>query len=112
MIMLFKNEDMNNSNIFKIFGKNISNNNIDKTQNLNDEHIISKIDFNIIDYVCCGKFRNRDANIELFNFGVNFYRSQIDIINIFNLIFLTKSMLIQYEKNKDIFNQIIEIPVN
>ena len=112
MIMLFKNEDLNNSNIFKIFGKNISNNNIDKTQNLNDEHIISKIDFNIIDYVCCGKFRNRDANIELFNFGVNFYRSQIDIINIFNLIFLTKSMLIQYEKNKDIFNQIIEIPVN
>ena len=111
-IMLFKNENINNSNIFRIFGKNISNNNNnDKTQNLNDEQIIQKINFKLIDYIFCGKFKKKDANIELFNFGVNFYRSQIDIINIFNLIFLTKSMLIQYENNKDIFNQTIEIPV-
>jgi hypothetical protein len=110
MILLFKNENINNPNIFKIYGNNISKNN-DKTQILNDEEIISNINFNIIDYAFCGKFRNKDANIELFNFGVNFYRSQIDIINIFNLIFLTKSMLIQYENNKDIFNQTIEIPV-
>jgi hypothetical protein len=110
--MLFKNGNINNSNIFRIFGKNISNNNNnDKTQNLNDEQIIQKINFKLIDYICCGKFKKKDANIELFNFGVNFYRSQIDIINIFNLIFLTKSMLIQYENNKDIFNQTIEIPV-
>lgn len=112
MIMLLKNEDINNGNIFKMFGKNISNNNNDKTQNLNAEQIIEKIDFNIIDYVCCGNFRNKNANIELFNFGVNFYRSQLDIINIFNILFLTKSMLIQFEKNKDIFNQIVEIPIN
>lgn len=115
MIMLLNNDNINNSNFFKILGKNICNNNNDnndKTQNLNVENIISKIDFNIIDYVCCGKFRNKNANIELFNFGVNFYRSQIDIINIFNIIFLTKSMLIQYEKNKDIFNQTVEIPIN
>ena len=112
MFMLLKNENFNNSNIFRIFGKNIPNNNNDKTSILNDEQIIPKINFNIIDYVCCGKFKNKDANIELFNFGVNFYRSQIDIINIFNLIFLTKSMLIQFEKNKDIFNQTIEIPIN
>jgi len=112
MIMLLKNEDINNGNIFKMFGKKISNNNNDKTQNLNAEQIIEKIDFNIIDYVCCGNFRNKNANIELFNFGVNFYRSQLDIINIFNILFLTKSMLIQFEKNKDIFNQIVEIPIN
>lgn len=112
MIMLLKNEDIKNDNIFKMFGKNILNNNNDKTQNLNAEQIISKIDFNIIDYICCGNFRNKNANIELFNFGVNFYRSQLDIINIFNIIFLTKSMLIQFEKNKDIFNQTVEIPIN
>ena len=112
MIMLFKNENLNNSNIFQIFGKSISNKNNDKTQNLNDEQIITKIKFNIIDYIFCGKFRNKHTNIELLNFGINFYRSQIDIINIFNIIFLTKSMLIDYEKNMDIFNQIIEIPLN
>jgi uncharacterized membrane protein YgaE (UPF0421/DUF939 family) len=47
MIMLFKNENINNSNIFQIFGKNISSKNNDKTQSLNDEQIISKIKFNI-----------------------------------------------------------------
>ena len=112
MIMLYKNENANNSNIFKIFGKNKSSKINEKKQSLNEEQIIPNINFNIIDYICCGKFKSKDANIELFNFGVNFYRTQLDIINIFNLIFLAKSILIQYEKNKDIFNQIIEIPVN
>ena len=33
------------------------------------------------------KMRNKIGNIELFNYGVNFYKNEMNIINIFNLIF-------------------------
>ncbi len=61
---------------------------------------------------CCGKKKHR-KNIEIFDFGVNFYKSQMSIINIFNIIFLAQIMVTNhlYKKKHNILNQIIEIPI-
>ena len=76
---------------------------------------ITYIDFNILDYVCECKRKNRkkNQNIEIFNFGVNFYKNQMNIINIFNIIFLGQMLITNYlyKKNKNIFSQFIEIPI-
>ena len=72
------------------------------------------IDFNILDYICDCKRKNRKKyqNIELFNFGVDFYKNQMNIINIFNIIFLWHMLIPNYLYQKqNMFNQIIEIPL-
>ena len=101
------------------FSKILINKNIKKEiQNnykfkFNENDLITNIDFNILDYFCgCSKMRNKVEKIELFNYGVNFYKNEMNIINIFNLNFLIKIMIMHYSTNKNnILNQIIEIPI-
>ena len=114
MIMLFKDDDLNELPInkkHKAKGFNFNNNNLISKE----KELITYIDFNILDYVCECKRKNRKKyqNIEIFNFGVNFYKNQMSIINIFNIIFLGHILLANYlyKKNKNIFSQIIEIPI-
>ena len=120
MIMLFKDDDLNDLPINTVFDKkkhkeiglySSSNNNIIPKE----KDLITYIDFNILDYVCECKRRNRKKyqNIEIFNFGINFYKNQMSIINIFNIIFLGQMLITNYlyKKNKNMFNQIIEIPI-
>ena len=47
------------------------------------EKKIKEIRFNICDYYCIGKFRNKTKRIELFNKGCQLFAEQMDIIHIF-----------------------------
>ena len=115
MAMLFKEDDSNDSNINKIFKLKIKNNqNQDKTgSECNDNESISDVNINLFDYFCgFGKIKNKKSDIQLFISSTNFFRSQMSIINIFNIIFLTKIMLThQSIKKKNYLNQTIEIPL-
>ena len=74
---------------------------------------ISTINFNLCDYYCLRKITKKKTEIELFRFGINFYKSQMDIINFFNIMFLTQIMLTeQSEKKQSLINQKIELSIN
>jgi hypothetical protein len=74
---------------------------------------ISTINFNLFDYYCLRKITKKKTEIELFRFGINFYKSQMDIINFFNIMFLTQIMLTeQSEKKQSLINQKIELSIN
>ena len=71
------------------------------------------INFNLFDYYCLRKITNKEREIELFNFGINFYKSQMDIINFFNIIILTQIMLTQQnDKKQNILNKTLELSIN
>ena len=63
----------------------------------------STVNFTIFDYYCLKKLKNKSTEIELFNFGINFFKSQMDIINFFNIIILTQIMRAKQTDNKEIF---------
>jgi hypothetical protein len=74
---------------------------------------ISTINFNLFDYYCLRKITKKKTEIELFRFGINFYKSQMDIINFFNIMFLTQIMLTQQsEKKQSLLSQKIELSIN
>ena len=120
MIMLFKDDDLNGSQISKILRKrkikkNISSNynNDDHDIKLKEKETINEVGFNFFDYFCCIVKRvNKNFNIRVFNFGINFYRNQMNIINFFNILLLTEIMLTQFiYKKTNILNQIVDIPL-
>ena len=119
--MLNKEENSNRNQINEIFGKNIEKKNPHLLTNFNlikDFKIVDKgncptIKFNLFDYYCLRKFSKKRTEIELFKFGINFYKSQMDIINFFNIMFLTQIMLTQKsEKKHNILSQKIELSIN
>ena len=71
----------------------------------------TNINFNIFDYYCLRKINdNKNSEIELFNFGINFFKNQLDIINFFNIIVLTQIMLTQQaDKKQNFLNRTIEL---
>ena len=74
----------------------------------------AKINFNLFDYYCFRKITKKNTEIELFNFGINFYKSQLDIINFFNIMILTQIMLTQQtdkKNNNNILNQTLEMSI-
>ena len=72
----------------------------------------STINFNLLDYYCFRKITRKKTEIELFRFGINFYKSQMDIINFFNVLFLTQIMLTQQsEKKQNFLSQKIEFKI-
>jgi hypothetical protein len=101
MTMLVKDEGINSSEINKIFMKKkmVNNNNnlinenneIDNINELKlkDNETMNEVSFKFSDYFCCcfGIKRNKDINVKVFNFGINFYRNQMNIINFFNIFF-------------------------
>jgi hypothetical protein len=72
----------------------------------------STINFNIFDYYCFKRIsKNKRSEIEIFNFGINFFKNQMDIINFFNIIVLTQIMLTQQadDKKQNFLNRTIEL---
>ena len=119
--MLNKEENSNTNQVSDIFDKNIENKishkllnfNLIKDFKINDKGNCATINFNLFDYYCLKKFSKKRTEIELFKFGINFYKSQMDIINFFNIIFLTQIMLTQQsEKKHNILSQKIELSIN
>ena len=115
MINKEDNLNLNNLHLNKIYHKkkmlcSQSNLNI-----LRDYYVFEKgnspiISFSIFDYYCFRKITKKRTEIELFNFGINFYKRQMDIINFFNIIILTQIMLIQNSEQKHL-SQTIELSI-
>jgi hypothetical protein len=79
-----------------------------------DEGKRSMISFNLFDYYCFRKITKKKVDIDLFNFGITFYKSQMDIINFFNIMVLTQILLTQQQnnsKNNNFLNQTIELSI-
>ena len=78
----------------------------------NNQRYWSNIDFNLLDYYCLRKIRNKSAEIELFHFGYNFYKSQMDIINFINIFLLVQIVMMrQTDKKHNILSQAIELSI-
>ena len=116
------NLEENNSNIKGLKLKNIyshkrqikSNINLNVFNNIKDvaKENDSIINFNIFDYYCFQKMTKKRTEIELFNFGINFFKRQMDIIIFFNIIILTQIILTQKsEKKHNILSQKIELSI-
>ena len=70
----------------------------------------STINFNLFEYYCFNKITKKTTEIDLFNFGINFFKRQMDIINFFNILILTQIMLTQQsDKKQNIFNRVLEL---
>ena len=73
----------------------------------------SNINFNFLDYYCLRKMTKKNVEIELFHFGYNFYKSQMDIINFINIILLAQILMMkQTDKKQNIMSQTIELSIN
>ena len=113
--LMIKDEDLDKSQIVKLYENNskkdiLPKKNIDFRRS--ESELVNRIDFNVFDYLCCnGKIRDKTASIELFNYGINFYRNQMNIINIFNIIFLTQVMINHQNTKNHFLNRIIEISI-
>ena len=120
-VNMISQEDNSNFNIFKLNKNYEDNKRIRSSNNLNifsDLRMVEKndytiINFNIFDYYCFKKITKKKTEIELFKFGINFYKRQMDIINFFNIMILTQIMLIQQfgKKNNNILSQKIELSI-
>ncbi len=103
MITKEDNLNLNNVQINKIFeSKKIlwSKTNLGLLKEMSEKGNSPFINFNIFDYYCLRKITRRKTDIELFNFGINFYKRQMDIINFFNIIILTQILLIKNSGQK------------
>ena len=68
------------------------------------------INFNIFEFYCFWKLTKKKNQIELFKLAFKFFKSQMDIINFFNIIILTQIMLTQQsEKKHNMLSQTIEL---
>ena len=103
--VIIKNNKKNNPDYIQEFSFNINNQDLDE--------YISDLNFNALDYLCnFRRIKKNKIKTELFNSGVTIYRNQMNIIHIFNIIFLTEILLYQqYNKKLNILNQTIEIPI-
>ena len=110
LIFMENNSNLNEVQINTIFDqRNKLNNNFKLLENKR----LSIIDFSIFDYYCLRKITKKKSEIELFRFGFNFYKSQMDIINFINITLLTQMMLTQQtEKKHNVLNQTIELSIN
>ena len=84
-----------------------------KTIKISRQKDWSNINFNFLDYYCLRKMSKKNVEIELFHFGYNFYKSQMDIINFINIILLTQIIMMrQTDKKQNIMSQTIELSIN
>jgi hypothetical protein len=118
LLMLYNSEPGNDFPIDKTFGKkpkkfspNCSNHY--SAENKNEKELKTQIKINMFEYFCLCGIKEYRKKIEIFDFGVNFYKSQMSILNIFHIIFLAQIMVTNhlYKKKQNISNQIIEIPI-
>jgi hypothetical protein len=104
------NSHLNDIQINKIFDQR---NNLINNFKLLENERLSIINFSLFDYYCLRKRTKKKSEIELFHFGFNFYKSQMDIINFINIILLTQIMLTQQtEKKQNVLNQTIELSID
>ena len=110
LIFMENNSNLNELQINTIFDQR---NNLNNNFKLLENKRLSIINFSIFDYYCLRKITKKKSEIELFRFGFNFYKSQMDIINFINITLLTQIMLTQQtEKKHNVLNQTIELSID
>ena len=115
--MIAKEDELNIEQIMKnklntkILRKRQSNYSILDDLKMFDKGRRSTINFTIFDYYCLKKInKNKKLEIELFNFGINFFKNQMDVIHFFNFIILTEIILTQQaDKKRNLLNKTIEL---
>ena len=118
MIVNDNNQNLNGLQINNIYRQKVerkkkSNFNILKDLKKFEEGRRTTINFTLFDYYCLRKIPQKKTKIELFNSGINFYKRQMDIVNIFNILMLTQIMLTQQSMDKkyNYLNKTIELSV-
>jgi hypothetical protein len=108
--LMESNSHLNDVQINKIFDQR---NNLINNFKLFENKSLSFINFSLFDYYCLRKKTKKKPEIELFRFGFNFYKSQMDIINFINIFLLTQIMLTQQtEKKHNVLKQTIELSID
>ena len=111
--MIYKGDDLKINELFQIKKPKKKKSTFNYLEDLKslDKGGRTNINFSIFDYYCLRKInKNKNAEIELFNFGINFFKNQMDIINFFNIIILTQVMLTkQSDKKENYLNRTIEL---
>ena len=119
MLMLFNDEPKKDFSLTKFFGTKYKKENLNSSsfnnsiKEINEKEVMTTIKVNLFEYFCYCGIKKHKKNIEIFDFGINFYKTQMSIINIFNVIFLAQILVTKqlYKKKHNISNQIIEIPI-
>ena len=105
------NQEENNLNMLQINrlyirSKSTDSDNLKKLEKEN----FCNITFNLFEYYCFWKYTNKKVQIELFKFAYKFFKSQMDIINFFNIIILTQIMMKKQSNEKNNFlSEIVEL---
>ena len=90
--------DLNNIQINRLFIRSKSKES-EELKKFEKENFCN-INFNIFEYYCFSKFTKKKIQIELFRFAYRFFKSQMDIINFFNIIILTQIMMKKQSNEK------------
>ena len=100
--------DLNNIQINRLFIRSKSKES-EELKKFEKENFCN-INFNIFEYYCFSKFTKKKIQIELFGFAYRFFKSQMDIINFFNIIILTQIMMKKQSNEKqDFLSEIVEL---
>ena len=103
-----KENELNKAKIDRIYIRSKSKES-DNSLKFEKDHVCN-IKFNIFQYYCLWKYTNKNVHIELFKFAYNFFKSQMDIINFFNIIILTQIMRKKQSNEKhDFLSEIVEL---
>ena len=76
--------------------KDENDNESEKNNNTLKEYI-DKIKINIFEYYCLRKLSKKKGDIYLFKSAISLFKKRMDIINVFNLLFLTEKNCFQIE---------------
>ena len=99
---------LNNTQMNRLYLRNKTNEseNVEKLEKEN----FNGVDFNLFEYYCFWKLSKKKLQIELFKFAYKFFKSQMDIVNFFNIIILTQIMMKKQSNEKNNFlSEIVEL---
>ena len=102
------NKILNNTQMNRLYLRNKTNEseNVEKLEKEN----FNGVDFNLFEYYCFWKLTKKKLQIELFKFAYKFFKSQMDIVNFFNIIILTQIMMKKQSNEKNNFlSEIVEL---
>ena len=102
------NKILNNTQMNRLYLRNKTNEseNMEKLEKEN----FNGVDFNLFEYYCFWKLSKKKLQIELFKFAYKFFKSQMDIVNFFNIIILTQIMMKKQSNEKNNFlSEIVEL---
>ena len=102
------NNNLNELNLNKLYIRSKSKESEDLKKFQKDN--FCNIDFNIFEYYCFWKYTKKKTQIELFRFAYKFFKSQMDIINFFNIMILVQIMMKKQSDEKNNFlSEIVEL---